>query len=130
VSDAGEEGKRDGMDRAKRHADPHWWQCMIESLKHIATTRQEYDVDDVELHCEKYHPNASTHEPRASGPVMRHAAINAWAVPTGMHKKSIQPKRHRRPVERWHSLIYKGPNPRPRPRRKRFADPRQGDLDL
>jgi hypothetical protein len=33
MMESGEYGKQEGMDRAERHADPHWWQCMMECAK-------------------------------------------------------------------------------------------------
>ena len=121
----GEEGKREGMDRAKRHADPHWWQCMIESTRAICRQQPYFNADDVVAMCRTNHPNASTHERRAVGPVIRDAARLGHCEPTDQWTPSTQPQCHKRPMRTWYSLTYSGAHPVPRPPRRKLLDPRK-----
>src|SRR5215831_7567547 len=105
---SGEEGKRDGMARAARHADPHWWQCMLESAKEVAERKPIFNTDDVVRLCRERHPNATTHEGRAIGPLMRAACRLGYCVQTQDWVESTQAQCHRRPMRVWYSLIYRG----------------------
>jgi hypothetical protein len=124
-----DDGKRDGMDRAERHADPHWKRCMLESAKAVAERKPFFDSEDVVRWCQQHHPNATTHEQRAIGPLMRSAAALGYCVVTDHWNKSTLPQNHRRPMMAWYSLIYRGPTRRPL-RRVRPVDPRQFSLDV
>ena len=125
----GEEGKREGMERAKRSADPHWWQCMMEAAKAVAERKPFLFTDDIVAFCQEHHPNASTHEYRAIGPLMTTAAKLGYFQRTQDWVESTQKQCHRRPMRVWYSLIYKGPHRkiwrRPRP----INDPRQYTLE-
>lgn len=128
--DAGEAGKRDGMARARRHADPHWWQSMLECGKQIAEAQPYFYSDDVVLLCQKLHPNAGTHEPRAIGPLMTKLARLGYCVKTQDTAPPRVPQCHGRPKSVWWSQIYRGPILRRKPRHRRLLDPRQLDLGL
>jgi hypothetical protein len=117
--------KRDGMDRAEEHANSHWWQCMLESAQAVAERKPFFTTDDVVALRRVRHPNATTHEARAIGPLMRQAAKLGYCEQTQDWVESTQPQCHRRPMRVWYSLIYRGPAPLPRPRRRRIIDPRQ-----
>lgn len=123
------DGKRDGMDRAERHADPHWWQCMLECGKEVSERKPFFITDDVVRLCSKLHPNASTHERRAIGPLMREMCRLGFCEPTQDWVQSTQAQCHRRPMQIWYSLIYRGPAVA-RPRRRKINDPRQIAMDL
>jgi hypothetical protein len=123
------DGKRDGMDRAERHADPHWWQCMLECGKAVAERKPFFITDDVVRLCSKLHPNASTHEQRALGPVLREMCRIGYCERTQDWIESSQAQCHRRPMRIWFSLIYRGP-PVAKPRRHRVPDPRQFTMEL
>src|SRR5215471_15159085 len=125
--DAGEAGKRDGMERAERHADEHWVRCMKEAGKIVALGKPFFTSDDVVDLCAKMHPNASTHEGRATGPIMGNMARQEWCVQTQDFVRSRRKSCHATPRVVYFSLIYRGP-PVPRPRRRRIIDPRQFDL--
>jgi hypothetical protein len=119
-------GKRDGMDRAERHADPHWWQCMLECGRDIAERKQYFNTDDIVFLMRQRHPNATTHEGRAKGPLMSALARLGYCTPTEDWIESRQKICHNRPMRVWYSLIYRGP--RLKHRRRRIIDPRQYPL--
>lgn len=122
-------GKKDGMGRAERHADEHWWNCMLESAKAVAERKQWFQSKHVKAWCHKYHPNATTHEYKAMGPLMNKAASFGYCVPSLDYRASGQRNDHSRPQLVWISLIYKGPKRHHAPRR-RPLDSRQGSFDL
>lgn len=126
VSD-GKDGKRDGMGRAERHADPHWWQCMLEAGKAVAEQKPCFNADDLLMWMRRHHPNASTHELRATGPLMAAIARLGYCIPTEDFVPSRQKLCHATPRRVWWSLIYRGPATR-RPPRRRPLDPRQFGL--
>ena len=123
----GEGGKRDGMDRAKRHSDPEWYRCMLICAQEVARNRPFFTTDEVVKLKVYLFPNATTHEQRAIGPLMKDVAKLGYCVRTGDWHESSQAQNHRRPQRMWSSLIYRGPPPKRRPRRV-VPDPRQGDL--
>jgi len=118
-------GKRDGMDRAERHADEHWWQCMLECGLAVAERKPWFYTDDIVKLCASRHPNATTHEQRAIGPLMRALARAGVCERTGDFVPSTQRQNHSRPMQVWWSLVYKGPAVRRKPRYRRLLDPRQ-----
>jgi hypothetical protein len=125
----GHDGKRDGMSRAEQHSDPHWWQCMLECGKEVAERKPYFITDDVVLLCRQRHPNASTHEQRALGPLMSQMCRLGYCERTQDWVESMQPQCHRRPMRVWFSLIYQGP-PVAKPRSRKLLDPRQFTMDL
>jgi hypothetical protein len=129
MSDDGSAGKRDGMDRAERNADQHWWACMLESGREVALRKQYFSTDDIVAYCREHHPNATTHEHRAMGPLMRELARMEVCVQTQDWAPSSQGQNHSRPLRVWWSLIYRGPA-RPPPRHRKLLDPRQLKFDL
>jgi hypothetical protein len=130
MSTDGSDGKREGMARAERSADPYWWSCMLESGREIALRKPYFFTDDVVGWCKEHHPNATTHEQRAIGPLMREMARREICEPTQDWVQSSQRQNHRRPMQVWWSLIYRGPGPRAKPRRHKPLDPRQLMFDL
>jgi hypothetical protein len=125
----GEIDKRDGMDRAERHAEPYWWQCMLEAAKAVAQRKPYFFSDDVVRWCREHHPNVTTHEPRAIGPLLREACRLGYAEKTQDYVPSEQRQCHSRPMLVWYSLIYTGPRMK-RPRKRKINDPRQIKLDF
>lgn len=120
---SGEAGKRDGMNRAERNADPHWKRCMLESGVQVAYRKQYFFTDDIVKWCEERHPNASTHEHRAIGPIMRTLAHAEVCQATDDWVPSSQAQNHSRPMRVWWSLVYKGVQLRPKPRKRKLLDP-------
>lgn len=120
-------GKRDGMERARQHADPHWWQCMLEAGKAVAEERPYFNADDLLAWMRRHHPNASTHEKRATGPLMAAIQRLGYCIPTEDFVPSRQKLCHATPRRVWWSLIYRGPAQR-RPRSRPVLDPRQFGL--
>jgi hypothetical protein len=130
MSDDGEEGKREGMERVARNADPHWWACMLESGVQVAIRKQYFSSADIVKWCREHHPNASTHEYKAIGPIMNTLARHEVCQSTQDWVPSTYAINHSRPMRVWWSLIYKGVQLRPKPRKRRLLDPRElGELD-
>ena len=127
----GDDGKRDGMRRAEEHADPHWKACMLQCAELVARAKPIFDSEDVKRLCQKLHPNATTHEMKAIGPLMRSLIKPGIALPfVDNFNKSTWAACHRRPMQAWRSMIYDGPQPQPAKRRKKGPDPRQYSFDF
>lgn len=125
---AGRAGKRDGMERASRHADPHWWRCMLECGRAVAQAKSCFNTDDLErLRLQRFH-NVTTHEHRALGPLMLELQRLGYCIATQDWVESTQKINHSRPMRVWYSLIYRGPQPVKKPRKRRVLDPRQLDM--
>jgi hypothetical protein len=124
--DDGSDGKRDGMDRAERHADEYWWQCMLEAAKIVAERKPFLFSEDIVRLCNELHPNVFTHENRAIGPLMREACRLGYFIKTEDWVESTQKQCHRRPMRVWYSLLFKGPHVKPR--RRKINDPRQYNM--
>jgi hypothetical protein len=101
-------GKRDGMDRAERHADPYWWRCMMECGKIVAEQKPYFTSDDIEFARRERFPDAATHEHRAVGPLMKQLAKLEYCEPTKEWVESRQEVNHSRPMRMWLSLLYRG----------------------
>lgn len=123
----GEDGKRDGMERARAHSNPEWWRVMLICVREVARRQPYFTTDDVERYRREHYPNHTTHEPRAIGPLMKECAKLEYCRRTGDWFESTQRQCHRRPMMMWWSLIYRGRPPSFRPRRVR-NDPRQIEL--
>lgn len=106
----GELGKREGMARAKRAADPIWTFCATIAVFHAARENKWLTIDSVHAGIPFW---ITTHELRALGPIMLDAARRGWIM-----KSSILPvntergSRHAAPVTVWRSLIYRYRGPR------------------
>lgn len=122
-------GKRDGMARVRRNADPYWWQRMSECARLVAERKQYFNSDDIVLLCRELYPDATTHDKRAIGPLMAAAQKLGYCVPTQDTVESRQKVCHSRPMRVWWSLIYRGPARR-QPKKRRILDPRQIPLSL
>jgi hypothetical protein len=101
---------------------------MLECGREVALRKPVFISDDLESwRLAKYH-NATTHEHRAIGPLMRALARLGYCEPTSDWVESLQKVNHRRPMRVWRSLIYRGPLVVPPLRRRRVIDPRQIEL--
>jgi hypothetical protein len=99
-------GKKDGMDRARRHADPYWLAAAHLAVFRAARQLPELTSDDVHARIPE---RLYTHELRALGPVMKAAAANGWIAKNGGTRISVRPENHERPLTLWRSLVYRGP---------------------
>lgn len=115
------------MARAAQAADSHWWQCMLEAGKAVAERKPYFNADDLLAWMHRHHPNATTHELRATGPLMSAIGRLGYGVPTQDFVPSRQKACHATPRRVWYSLIYRGPRV-PRPRKRKPHDPRQYEL--
>ena len=103
-----EKAKKDGMDRAEAHANPNWFSDMYGCVAAVCRTMELFTADDVFDYAEwKGVAWWATHDLRAFGPVMIHAARaklcrkeNVAAV------MSRRPSLHKSPIQVWRSLIY------------------------
>jgi hypothetical protein len=123
----GGDGKRNGMDRAWRGADPEWIRVMLICALEVARRKPFFTSDDLERWRLEHYPNHTTHEHRAMGPIMREAARLGYCAKTQDWVESQQRVNHRRPMRVGWSLVYRGPGRFRKPRRKPL-DPRQIDL--
>jgi hypothetical protein len=129
MMDGGESGKREGMARAWRGADPEWRRIALMCALEVAKRKPYFTTDEIEEWRRTYYPNHTTHEQRAWGPVMKEAAkLEYCTILTSYFVKSKYAPCHTRHKQMWWSLIYRGPDRPHRPRRRRPLDPRQFDL--
>jgi hypothetical protein len=124
----GERGKRDGMDRAWRGADPEWKRIILICVLEVAKRKPYFTADDVERYRLANYPNHTTHEHRALGPIMLEAAVLEYCVKTQDWVESTQRINHRRPMRVWWSLAYQGRKRYYRPPPRKPLDPRQISL--
>lgn len=107
-AELGEDGKKKGMGRAERHANPAWWLAAEQAVVKVAKLKPKLTTDDIIT--EMTGSGTSTHEMRALGPLMRNAAADgviekALELPV---KCATRPNNHRRPLTVWKSRIFKG----------------------
>jgi hypothetical protein len=123
-------GKILGMDKADKHADPVWWQCMLESGRFVALAKPFFNADDLLLYMHHRYPGITTHELRATGPLMNELKTLGYALPTNDFIPSRQKDCHSTPRRVWYSLLYHGKGKPRRPRYRKIHDPRQYFMDL
>jgi hypothetical protein len=124
---AGEQGKRDGVARAARGANPEWKRIMQICALAVARRKPYFTTDDVEYWQRAYYPNHTTREKRAMGPVMLDAARHGYCKTTTDFCKSSLASCNQRPKQVWWSLVYGGPL-RFRLTRRKPLDPRRFEL--
>lgn len=104
---------------------------MLASGTQVALRKPWLYTDDIVAWCAEHHPNARTHEPRAIGPLMRELCKLGVIEKTASWVPSAQAQNHKRPMQVWWSLAYRGRIPRGRRNtRHRPLDPRQLDLGI
>jgi len=81
-------------------ASPDWKTAAIGAVAHLARSQDTFTTDDVW----KLAP-CTTHEPRAMGAVMRHAAGLGMCVATERYEQSERVACHRRPLRVWQSRL-------------------------
>lgn len=99
-----EAGKVDGMQRVHRHAAPEFIEAAAQVIRAAAMARPEISSNDLWDGIEAL--GVTTHDNRASGPVMTDAARRGWIVATDRWIKSTRPSRHRGDVRVWRSRLF------------------------
>lgn len=123
----GDTAKRDGMERARKHANPEWHQAALEALKFVAEQRQTFTSEAV-MQVLRSSGAPPTHENRAYGPLMLEGVRLGWMIATDEWVKSRMRQNHSRPQMVWYSLIYRGDRPVRFRIKRRIHDPRQAAL--
>jgi hypothetical protein len=100
-------GKQAGMAQVWDHARPEFRQAALRVLRAAALARPEVSANDLWDGLEA--EGISTHDNRASGPVMVAAAKAGWIVRTDRTITTSRPSRHRGDVRVWQSLLYREP---------------------
>lgn len=97
----------EGVARAEAHADAEWFELAkrVVYAMSVASTR-EFTADDVWEVMELRYPDATTHEPRAMGAVMRHAARAGWVRSTGRYVPGRRKVGHGHPTRVWASRAH------------------------
>ena len=104
--DEGERRKREGMDRADKHADEDWSVVIRRCFFYAARTHPRFTTDLLWALMKRYYPNVETHERRAMGAVIRWAKNEGLIEDTGLTELSKRPEHHRYPCPVYRSLIY------------------------
>lgn len=94
--------------RAQANANDEWMREVRAIVWRLARARTEFTTDQVWVQADRL--EATTHEPRALGAVMRAAAQAGWVTPTDRVRNSVRPECHCRPVRVWRSLIVEVPS--------------------
>lgn len=105
VSDGTAE-REEAIARADEHADPDWKEIAYRAIVWLARVYSEFTTDDVWDAMVRWYPQATTHEPRALGAIMRKAARNGVIEKTDRVRESIRPVCHRNPKAVWRSRVY------------------------
>jgi hypothetical protein len=98
--------KNAAISRVEINADPEWMQAALKAVHTLAVSRDTFTTDDVwdalsNVKC-------TTHEPRAMGAVMRHAAREGTIEASPNYRTSQRVECHGRPVRVWTSLLRQG----------------------
>jgi hypothetical protein len=101
-----EAAKKEGMDRAERHANEEWKRIMYELIVQVARRRRRLTADDVYDLYYQTGQTADTHEHRALGPVFTNAAKAGVIKKTAFFIKSRRKSKHASPLQIWESLIF------------------------
>jgi hypothetical protein len=95
-----------GMQRSEAGADQAWSDLMLRLVKQVCLTQLRFTSDDVFDLFDASGSTLHTHDSRAFGPVMMHAAKAGWCrkvnvAPVPSRRKSL----HASPRAVWESLI-------------------------
>jgi hypothetical protein len=91
--------------RADVHANYDWKVLATDCLERVARSRCEFTADDVLELMESKHPNVTTHNLAALGPVFLRAQRAGTIENTNRIVQSRIPRRHRK-ITVWKSLVY------------------------
>jgi len=92
----------EAVERAGAHADADWMAAALGAVEACAHGRSLFTTDDVY----EYLTDASTHEPRAMGAVMRKAQAAGICQATEYYRPSSRPQAHQNPKRVWASLRF------------------------
>jgi len=98
----GEVLRDDAIARVDEHAALSWKDRALAAVWQCAVRHELFTTDDVWA---AIPGDATTHEPRAIGAIMRNAAARRWIVTTSLTRMSERPECHRRPVRVWRSRV-------------------------
>lgn len=90
----------EAVERAGAHADADWMAAALGAVAACARRTSHFTTDDVYA----YLTDASTHEPRAMGAVMRKAQAAGICQATDQYRPSSRPAAHQNPKRVWQSL--------------------------
>jgi DNA-binding GntR family transcriptional regulator len=87
------------IQEAEDHADQAWLNAAQRIVHELVQAGEPFTTDDVWDRLDRM--DVHTHEPRALGAVMRHAARTGLIVNSGLYCKSSRAQNHARPIPRW-----------------------------
>lgn len=91
------------INQAEDNADADWYAEALWAVLWLAKRKDYFTTDDVWEAMANI--EATTHEPRAIGAVMRQASRDGQCTPTDYYNKSTRRACHSRPLRVWKSLI-------------------------
>jgi hypothetical protein len=98
----GLEGKKEGMARVARHANPAWLRGADHCARLTVRDRYEFTADDVHDLMQILYPGVKTHDDRAMGPVIGKLAKEGLIVKSDrLPVPSRRGKRHAGPCTVW-----------------------------
>ena len=100
------DAQAEAIARVERNADPDWKARALDAIWGLAFLHPELTSDDVWRVLGE--DDATTHEPRALGAMLKKAAGEGWITATDSYRPSARAACHARPVRVWRSLIYRG----------------------
>lgn len=104
-SEAGRQGRDEGMARAEGAADSEWKAAAIDAVEQLAHASAYLTSDDVWPLL--FAQQLGTHEHRAMGPVMQSAKRLGLIEATAAFRPSTRAKAHAGPKRVWRSLVFK-----------------------
>lgn len=104
-ADPGELGKAMGMGQVWENAADSFRLAALDVIRAAAQRRPEISANDLWEGLREL--GVTTHDNRASGPVMAQAARNGWIVRTERTIKTTRASRHKGDVRVWQSLLYR-----------------------
>lgn len=96
---SGDELAREAIARVEDHADGDWMRAAVRAVRRLAATGQPFTTDDVWPLLDSQ--DASTHERRAMGAVIRKLVAVGAIRKTGRYVKSNRAVCHSNPKAEW-----------------------------
>ncbi len=107
--DLGEQLRDAAIEQVGENAEPEWMFPALAAACLVATYRQEFTTDPIWWILDFQWEIPRPHENKAMGAVMSKLRVNRVArVIEGRISRSVRPECHRRPLQVWKSLIFKG----------------------